>query len=87
MSLPIGENSVLMGSDALEEFGQKVGFNSNIEIMISAATPAEIDAIWAKLSEGATITMPLEVAFWGDYLGGLTDKFGVRWMLNCPAEG
>jgi len=86
MSLPVGDKSVLMGSDALEEFGQKVGFDGNVELMISAGDRAEVDAIWAKLSEGATITMPLEVAFWGDYFGALTDKFGVKWMLNCPAE-
>ena len=86
MSLPIGEHGVLMGSDAPAEFGNKVGFDGNVELMISAGSRAEVDAIWAKLSDGARITIPLAVAFWGDYFGALTDKFGVKWMLNCPAE-
>ena len=23
---------------------------------------------------------------WGDYFGGLTDKYGINWMINCPSE-
>ncbi|MDZ4122543.1 MAG: VOC family protein [Candidatus Cloacimonadaceae bacterium] len=86
MSLPISTETSLMASDAVEEFGQKVNFDGNIELMVSADSRAEADAIWAKLSEGATITMPMEVAFWGDYFGSLTDKFGVRWMVISPAD-
>ncbi len=31
--------------------------------------------------------MPLEDMFWGAYYGSLTDKFGVKWMVNCTAKG
>jgi len=30
--------------------------------------------------------MPLADQFWGDYYGGLTDRFGVQWMINYNAE-
>lgn len=86
MSLPISKETVLMGADTNELWGQKAGFDGNVELMINAETRAEADAIWAKLGVGGTVTMPLEVAFWGDYFGGLTDKFGVRWMVIAPAE-
>lgn len=85
MSLPISKETTLFGSDVVEEFGQKIGFDGNVELMVNAESRAEADAIWAKLSEGAKINMPLEVAFWGDYFGALTDKFGVRWMVISPA--
>jgi len=25
--------------------------------------------------------------FWGAYFGSFTDRFGVRWMVNCMARG
>lgn len=37
---------------------------------------------WDKLSQGATITVPLDKAPWGDTFGMLTDKFGVSWMVD-----
>jgi PhnB protein len=24
--------------------------------------------------------------FWGGYFGNLTDRFGIRWMLNCASK-
>ena len=37
---------------------------------------------WAGLSEGGTVTMPLEKAPWGDEFGACTDRFGTSWMVN-----
>ena len=87
VSLPISKETSLMGSDVSELFTPRVGFDGNIELMISADTKEEIDALWEKFQEGSTITMPLGVAFWGDYFGALTDKFGTKWMLICSNEG
>ena len=42
------------------------------------------DRLFARLSEGGTVTTPIGVQPWGDYYGNLTDRFGVQWMLNCP---
>lgn len=42
---------------------------------------------WEKLSEGATISAPLETAPWGDVFGMCTDKFGVTWMVNIAGSG
>lgn len=86
MSLPISKETALMGSDVYEGFGQKVGFDGNVELLINTQSKEEADAIWAKLSEGAQITMPLANAFWGDYFGALTDKFGTKWMVISPVE-
>ncbi|MCZ7356667.1 MAG: VOC family protein [Candidatus Methanoperedens sp.] len=42
----------------------------------------DVDAVFAKaVSAGATVTMPLADAFWGDRAGGIVDPFGHRWML------
>ncbi|HEY9206884.1 MAG TPA: VOC family protein [Candidatus Methanoperedens sp.] len=42
----------------------------------------DVDAVFSKaVSAGATVTMPLADAFWGDRAGGIVDPFGHRWML------
>jgi PhnB protein len=42
----------------------------------------QINHVFEALSEGATVSMPLQDTFWGARFGMLTDKFGVNWMFN-----
>ena len=86
ISLPISQETTLFGSDAVEQFSGKANFGNNISLMVNAQNKAEVDSLWAKLSVGGKVTMALMDAFWGDYFGALTDKFGVNWMLICPSE-
>ena len=37
---------------------------------------------WDKLSEGGTVTAPIQKQAWGDEFGMCTDKFGVPWLVN-----
>lgn len=47
----------------------------------------EIDTWWQRAIEaGCEVTVPLEVAFWGDRWGQLRDPFGVVWAMNAPAR-
>jgi len=86
IGLPMGNGTVLCGSDVSEAFGQKAVIGGNIDLMIELPSKEEVDQLWVKLAEGATVTMPLEIAFWGDYFGSLTDKFGTKWMLISSAK-
>lgn len=86
IGLPIGAETVLCGSDVSEIFGQKAVMGGNIELMISFPNKEELDRLWEKLSVASTITMAPELAFWGDYFGSLTDKFGTKWMLIASFE-
>jgi PhnB protein len=82
VSLPIGRGSVLMGSDSSESCGHKVTAGSNFSISINADSEAEADRLFAGLSNGGNVTMPLAKAFWGAYFGIFTDKFAINWMVN-----
>lgn len=42
----------------------------------------DVDDVFNKaVTAGATVTMPLMDAFWGDRCGNITDPFGHRWTL------
>ena len=83
VELRLLDSHTLMGTDAPESMGFKVIFGNNNYINLQPDTRKETEELFAKLSEGGKVTMPLQDMFWGDYFGSCTDKFGVQWMFNC----
>lgn len=81
VSLPLGENQVLMGSDQGDKRGE-LTMGDNVSLSVTAESKERAQEIFAKLADGGQITMPLQDTFWGDYFGMCTDKFGVHWMLS-----
>lgn len=45
----------------------------------------EVTALWAKLSEGATVIEPIAQSQWAPLFGMLTDRFGVTWVVDVAA--
>jgi PhnB protein len=82
IALPLGKDDVLMASDVLEGFGHKLIVGNNVTVSIFPDSKEEADRIFKALSAGGKVEMPLGYQPWGDYYGGLTDKFGVRWMVD-----
>ena len=80
--LPITEAVHLMASDVIEGFGPPVTFGNNFHIAIVANDKAEGDRVFAALSVGGRVTMPLANAPWGPYFGMCADRFGVQWMIS-----
>lgn len=85
VSLPIGRDTILMGSDSPSTIG-KVIQGSNFHISIQTDHNEETDRLFNRLSEGGQITMPLEQSFWGARFGMFVDKFGIQWMINQAIE-
>lgn len=81
VTLPIGDGSVLMGSDS-NSAGGAVAIGQNISISINALSAAEADKLFDGLSAEGTVTMPMNQTFWGAYFGMFADKFGINWMVN-----
>ena len=71
---------VLMGSDTPPGMEHNPG--DNISVSLSGDDAAELRGYWDKLSDGGTVSMPLEKQMWGDEFGMCTDRFGVPWMVN-----
>ncbi len=74
----------LMCSDVPESMPLADG--SNITVSLFGDEDAELRGYWAKLADGGTVAMPLEVAPWGDAFGQVTDRFGTSWLINITGQ-
>lgn len=81
VALPVKGNT-LMATDVLESMGQHLVVGTNFSLSIHAESKEEADDLYAKLSAGGAVTMPMQNMFWGSYYGMLTDKFGIQWMIS-----
>ncbi|CAN5583243.1 VOC family protein [soil metagenome] len=82
ISLPLGNGTILMATDALESMGQKLIVGNNSYILLSPESKEEADRLFNDLSAGGTVEMPMGDVPWGDYYGSLKDKFGIHWMVD-----
>ena len=81
VSLRIGD-SVLMGSDVPAAFGAAPVTGNNVQVSVSPESKEDADRVFAGLSDGGKVTMPMMDMFWGDYFGTCTDKYGINWMVG-----
>ena len=81
VSLPIG-SGVLMGSDSSSAFGPPPVEGSNFSLSVEGNSREHCDEVFAKLSVGGTVKMPMQDTFWGAYFGNWTDRYGIGWMIN-----
>ena len=71
----------LMGGDAPAGMHSKpAGFC--VSINVDAETEAE--RVFADLSQGGQVQMPIGETFWAKRFGMCIDRFGTPWMVNCP---
>ncbi|MFO7523990.1 MAG: VOC family protein, partial [Ignavibacteriaceae bacterium] len=82
ISLPVGTNHLLMGTDTLESLGQKITYGNNIYISVHPESKEEADRIFNQLSANGKVEMPMADQVWGDYFGSFADKYGIQWMIN-----
>ncbi len=88
IALPVGQD-MLMGDDAPESLGKKVVPGNNVYLSVHPDGKEEADRVFRALAAGGKIEMAISDQPWGDYYGSLTDKFGIRWMVNYsyPRKG
>jgi len=76
-------DQVLMGSDSPpERFSPPQGFSMSL----GAKTPEEAEKIFAALSTGGQVHMPMSESFFAHRFGMLVDKFGIPWMVVCQKD-
>ena len=80
--LRIGDTNV-MASDG-ECTGQP-GFQG-FGLSLSVPSEAEADRLFASLSDGGQVRMPLNKTFFSPRFGMVADRFGVLWMVVVATE-
>ncbi|MFC7380784.1 VOC family protein [Sphaerisporangium rhizosphaerae] len=73
----------LMASDTPPGMPHNPG--DNISISLSGDDAEDLRAYWKALSDGGTVTVPLEKQVWGDEFGACVDRFGISWMVDIVA--
>jgi PhnB protein len=82
ISLPVSQETVIMGSDVGGEWASSYKQGNNFSISINTDSKAETERLFNGLSANGQVTMPLEKTFWGDYFGMFIHQFGVNWMIS-----
>ena len=60
-------------------------FTPSMSLYVTCQTREEIDGLFAKLSEGGNIMMPLDTYPFSERFGWVSDRFGVSWQLSLVA--
>jgi PhnB protein len=82
-SLRIGEQLVMMSDGHCNGTPRFEGFG----LSITAASERDADRIFAALSDGGKVQMPLAKTFFSPRFGMVHDRFGVLWMVITEHAG
>ena len=81
-SIRIGDSTLMMCDDPRPETASADG---NISLAIGLNDPERARLLFENLAQGGRTVMPLQKTYWAEAFGMVTDKFGVKWMVNCEA--
>jgi PhnB protein len=81
-TLRVGESTIMVCDDPRPEAATGGG---NISLAIGLNDPERAKQLFDNLARAGSVIMPLGKTYWAEAFGMLTDKFGVRWMVNCDA--
>lgn len=82
ISLPIGNNNLLIGNDVPEIMGVTNENENRSKILVCVDSREEADKIYSGLSAGGNIEDPIGDSPWGTYGGMFRDKYGIEWIVE-----
>ena len=86
ITLPIGSN-VLIANDVPAALGRVSENENRSKIAVSADSREEADRIFAGLSAGGTMEVPMDESPWGTYFAMFRDKYGIEWTVEFDVNG
>lgn len=79
-SIRIGDSTLMLCDDPRPEAAPADG---NISLAIGLNDPERARLLFENLAQSGRTVMPLQKTYWAEAFGMVTDKFGVKWMVNC----
>jgi PhnB protein len=79
--LPIGENT-LIANDVPKSLGPVNENENRSKIAVTAESREEAEKIFAGLSEGGSVEMPMDESPWGTFFAMFRDKYGIEWTVE-----
>lgn len=86
ISLPIANGVGLMASDVAGPQADAFNPGNNTYIYLETDSGPEADRLFAGLSAGGTVEMPLQAVAWAEKYGTTVDRFGVQWMISFTGD-
>ena len=81
-TIKVGDSTIMMCDDPRPG---AVTDGGNISLAVGLNDPAQARQLFDNLAMGGSVLMPLEKTYWAEAFGMVTDRFGIRWMVNCEA--
>jgi len=80
--LRIGDQRIRLFDSPVEH---SFGFTPAVSLFVEFDTPEEVDATFAKLSEGGGVLMGLDAYPFSPRFAWINDRFGVSWQLSAKS--
>jgi predicted 3-demethylubiquinone-9 3-methyltransferase (glyoxalase superfamily) len=61
-------------------------FTPAISLFVNCDTEEELGELFATLSQGGQVFMPLDTYPFSKKFGWVADRYGVSWQLNLPQD-
>ncbi|PYL36682.1 MAG: VOC family protein, partial [Verrucomicrobia bacterium] len=82
-SFRVGQTTVMASDGCSADKASFQGFS----LSLSVPGEKEADRVFAGLSEGGEVKMPLTKTLWSPRFGMVQDRFGIGWMISvAPPE-
>ena len=85
ITLPIGGN-MLIANDVPAAMGRVNEEENRSKISVSAESREEAEKIFAGLSVGGSVEMPMDESPWGTYFAMFRDKYGIEWTVEFDSK-
>jgi PhnB protein len=82
-AIHINEGTMLMGTDIIEGFGQKLTNGNSTYIMLDVTSSEEARKLFDALAKDArNLEMDLGETFFAELFSSFQDKYGICWMVH-----
>lgn len=75
----------IMGGDSIRgcDGSERIDGRNDTTVNIEVGTVEEAERVFAALSAGGEVQMPLAETSWSHRFGMFADRYGKPWMVNC----